>query len=143
MGGIMDTIAARAGASDSSWVDLVVEAIQNNATKIDQPEFRDAVIGATLILVAHKDDIASLGLYGLTLFMQKLATGDKNGAYLAFIQTQATFQDLIDGESADADAIIAAKQEREAMKAKAISFAIDLAETGARVLLPFLLALLI
>jgi hypothetical protein len=143
MGGILDIIASKAGASDSSWVDVAVKAIQENAANIQQPEFRDAVIGATLVLVSHKDDVASLGVYGLTLFLQKLAMGDKTGAYITFIQTQSTFEDLISGENADAEAIILAKQKRDEMEAKAVSLAVALAEDGARVLLPFLLTLLL
>lgn len=143
MSNILNTIASKAGAPDGSWVDAVVANIQSNALKIEQPEFRDAVIGATLALLAHKEDIASLGIYGLTLFMQRLASGDHQGAYITFIQTQATFQDLIDGQNADADAIIADKQRRDEMLSKAISVATDIAIAGARALLPFLLALLI
>ena len=143
MTSILDSIAAKSGASNSAWVDIVVEAIQAKTSDIQQPEFREAVIEATLTLVAHKDDIATLGIYGLTLFLQKMATGDTEGAYISFIETQASFQDLIDGENADAAAIIAAKQQRDAMLAKAISVATDLAIDGARLLLPFLLALLL
>ena len=143
MPNILKDIAANAGSNDSLWVDLVVQAIQSNAASIQQPEFRSAVIEATITLAAHKDDIASLGVYGLTLFLQKIAVGDTDGAYITFIQTHATFQDLIDGENADADAIIAAKAQSDAMKAKAFSLAADLASDGARILLPFLLALLI
>lgn len=143
MPNILKDISANTGSNDSAWVDLVVQAIQSNASNIQQPEFKSAVIAATVALAAHKDDIASLGIYGLTLFLQKIAVGDTEGAYIIFIQTQATFQDLINGENADADAIIAAKAERDAMTAKAISVATDLAVDGARILLPFLLALLI
>ena len=143
MTNILDSIAARAGAADSTWVDLVVQAIQTNASGIKQPEFREAVIAATQTLSAHKDDIASLGVYGLTLFLQKIATGDTEGAYITYIKTQATFQDLIDGENSDADAIIASKLESDAMRAKVMSIALDLAIDGARALIPFLLALLL
>lgn len=143
MSSILDTIASRAGSSNGDWVDLVVQAIQTNASGIQQPEFKQAVIAATVTLAAHKDDVASLGIYGLTAFLQKIATGDTEGAYISFIETQASFQDLIDGENADAATIIAAKQQREEMKAKAIGIASELAVDGARILLPFLLTLLI
>lgn len=139
---LMKTLHAKAGAPDSSWVDLVVQAIQANVSGIRQPEFKQAVIAATVTLATHKEDIAHLGVYGLTTFLQKLAVGDQEGAYVLFIETQATFQDLIDGQEADAAAVIAAKQKRDEMLAKAISIAFELAVDGARILLPFLLALL-
>src|SRR5581483_10946474 len=118
---LMESFAAKAGAGDSGWVDLVVNAIQANAQGIEEPEFKDAVIEATVTLAAHKDDIAALGMYGLTIFLQKLASGDKEGAYISFIETQATFKDLIEGEEADAKAVIAAAQKRAEMKARAAS----------------------
>ncbi len=137
------TNIANSSGQNSNWVDIVVQTIQEKASGIDQPEFKNAVIEATLSLIAHKDDIASLGIYGLTLFLQKLAIGDKTGAYVTFIETQATFKDLIDGQNNDAAAMIAAAKERASMEAKAISFAEDIAIAGARALIPFLLTLLI
>lgn len=143
MGDIFNTIAGQIGKNQGSgWVDIVVNSITSNAVNITQPEFKQAVVAATLTLADHKEDIANLGLYGLTLFLQKIAIGDNNGAYLLFIETQATFQDLIDGENSDADAIIADKERRDAMMKTAMNIALDLAIDGARILIPFLLAML-
>ena len=143
MPNILSDISANAGSDNDAWIDVAVLAIRKSASNIQQPEFKQAVIKATETLVAHRDNIANLGVYGLTLFLQKIATGDTDGAYITFIQTQATFQDLIDGQNQDADTIIDAKKRSDEMKARAISIATDLAIDGARILLPFLLALLI
>ena len=72
MTSILDQIASKAGASDSSWVDDVVLALQTSANAIQEPAFKEAVLSSALALQANKDDIATLGVYGLTLFVQKL-----------------------------------------------------------------------
>lgn len=129
-------------SSSGDWVDLVVKSIQLQAADIQQPEFKQAVIAATQTLAAHKDTVADLGIYGLTLFLQKVAVGKTEEAYLSFIRTQASFQDLIDGQEADAQAIIAAKQKSDEMRAKAIQFITEITLNGIRILIPFLLALI-
>lgn len=129
-------------SKNPNWVAMVVQAIQIKTAEIEQPELKQAAIEATLTLAAHKDDITSLGLYGLSLFIQKLANGDLEEAYISYIETQASFQQLIDGELADAKAIIENKIKRDQMRAKAESIALDLAITGAKILLPLLLTLI-
>jgi LDH2 family malate/lactate/ureidoglycolate dehydrogenase len=143
MSSLIDTITAKANASDSSWVDDLVTAIQGNVGSITDTNTKNAIIDATLTLQAQKDNIASLGVYALTSVLQCLAAGDVTGAQITFIKTQASFEDLIEGENSDAATIIAAKQASDAAKAKAETVALAFAQTTAQILLPVLLTLLI
>lgn len=142
MGNLLDTLANTPAAKNGDWVETVYNAIQVQAGNIEQPEFRNAVIEAAQTLLVHKDDIANLGVFGLTLFLQKLAVGSTEDAYITFINTQATMKDLTDGENSDSASIISGKQKRDQMRAVAISIAEELALDGIRVLIPFLLAMI-
>ncbi len=123
----------------NKWFDKLTDELDSQIGKISSDDLRDGSKAALDALKPHKDDIIAMGRESLMLFVTHVASGDEKKAVLEYIRNSATVDELIDGMLADAAAIVKAKNDENALKAKALEIIKDIGEAGARYLLPLLL----
>lgn len=147
MGAIFDLIIQKASSEVSNlppdkWLENLLGALKSNVSKISDPTFAAGASDAIAVLESHKADLANMGSYSLTLFLQQLASGDVKSATLTYIRNQADPQELIDGMNKGADGIIQAKIKLDAMEQTALVIAKDMVTAAAKYLLPMILSLI-
>lgn len=127
---------------DGKWFDKLTASLESKVGLMQDPTVKASTQAAVDALKVHRGDVLHLGRSSLTLFVSHVAIGDDKKAVLEFIRTTESAEDLIKGVLDDAKAVVKDKKEIEAMKAQAIQLIKDITITGARFLLPVLLAAL-
>lgn len=128
--------------ADGEWLDKVVAQMRSavDKTDIDQ-SFKDGLNSEIDVLEHHKDRISGLGADALTLMMQQMAAGDQDGAAKTYVKANGSADDLIAAMDRGTEGLIDAKKAIDKMWDDAWELIKDIAITGARQLLPLLLAL--
>jgi len=128
--------------ADGDWLDKVVEQLRGAVDKTDiDAAFKTGLHAEINTLENNKDKISGLGASAFTLLIQQLATGQSEEAAKTYVKANGSVDDLIAAMDAGTEGLIDAKKAIDKMWDDAWELIKDIAITGARQLLPLLLAL--
>lgn len=137
---LKSTVAA---VSDPAWLEHLVDKIKKSVSNLDIDEdFKKASNASADILLANKDKISGMGAQAFTLFIQQLAMGRQQDAVNTYVQAVGSVDDLIADIDRGTHRLIEAKKRLDLWWANGIELVKNIAITGAKILLPFALALL-
>ena len=126
-------------ANSGEWFDDLTSKADGLLNNTADGELKNGGKIALDALKAHRQDVIDLGKNSLTLFVAHMASGQDEKAVLEYIK-KASADDLIKGMLNDAKAVVDDKKAREKAKAEALALIKDITLTGARYLLPLILA---
>lgn len=137
---LKSTVAA---VSNSAWLESLVGKIKDNVGKLDVDEdFKKSTHIAADLLLNNKDKISGLGEKAFTLFLQQIAAGKQQQAADTYVQAVGTVDQIILDMDIGTRGLIAAKKKLDQWYQDAWEIIKTVTITGARLLLPFALALL-
>lgn len=137
---LKSTVAA---VSNSAWLESLVGKIKDNVGKLDVDEdFKKSTHIAADLLLNNKDKISGLGEKAFTLFLQQIAAGKQQQAADTYVQAVGTVDQIILDMDTGTRGLIAAKKKLDQWYQDAWEIIKTVTITGARLLLPFALALL-
>jgi hypothetical protein len=137
--GLLSQLETSKPKTVTNWLDAFILIMQKSISSSKNFDKRDLAESTIDVLLEHRQDIISLGLEGLTIFLQKATTGLNEDAYLFYVKQSASFDDLIADQESDFLDLVKRKQRLDLFKEKAIKFLAALTLEGARLLIPFLL----
>lgn len=127
---------------DESWFDYLIGELHDRVVAADLDQnLLDSALSSIDLLKENKDVLVGLGTHAFKLFVFQICSGKCNEAVDTYISALSNAQDLIALMNANADGIIKAKKELDALHAKAQKLTLDLMTLGLRYILPFLLSL--
>jgi len=128
--------------AEGEWLDKVVAQMRSAVDKTDiDPTFKEGLHTEINTIEAHKERISGLGADAFTLMMQQLAAGRSEEAAQTYVKASGSADDLIAAMDRGTEGLIDAKKAIDKMWDDAWELIKDIAITGARQLLPLLLAL--
>jgi len=128
--------------AEGEWLDKVVAQMRSAVDKTDIDEtFKSGLHAEINTLESNKEKIAGLGADAFTLMMQQLAAGKQDDAAKTFVKASGSADDLIEAMDRGTEGLIDAKKAIDKMWDDAWELITDIAITGARQILPLLLAL--
>lgn len=127
---------------DESWFDTLIGELHD---RVVAAELEDDLLNSALtsidLLKENKDVLVGLGTHAFKLFVFQICSGKCDEAVDTYVSALSNAEDLIALMNANADGIIKAKKELDALHAKGKKLTIDLLTVGLRYLIPFLLSL--
>ena len=127
--------------SKEEWFDVLLQKLQEELSHLDDEELK--IQGALVIqqLLDNKPSIIRFTKDAFIRFISYIAMGKKEEATLEYIQNQASVEELIAGMEEDAS-VVFLEAERDKRLREAARLITSIGATGARILIPLLLALL-
>lgn len=134
---------ANSKVADGEWFDLLIVKLEEEVQKAD---LDDQVLSPTLagieIIKKNRETLVGLGKHAFMLLVAQITSGRDEEALVTYVSALSNADDLIVLMNSGSDGVIRAKQELDALHAAAKGLIVDLAKTGVRFLLPFLIGLI-
>lgn len=127
---------------DGTWFDSLVDDISNRADKLSDPTIKAATSVALSSLTANKDKITALGADAFALFLDKLAAGEEQEAANIYLRAAGSADAIIEAMEQGTLGVIEAKRKLDALWSDAWEVVKKIAITGAKLLLPLVIAAL-
>lgn len=127
--------------SDGAWFDILINELKakNSNLPSDTQTATDLAITAVSL---QRDKITGLGSSAFALFIDKLAEGDEHEAASVYLRATGSADQIIEAMEQGTLGVLDAKRKIDKMWADAWDVVKSVAITGAKLLLPLLLAAL-
>lgn len=127
--------------NDGAWFDTLINELKTKTSSLPT----DTQIATDLAITAvslQRDKIVGLGSGAFALFVDKLAEGDEREAASVYLRATGSADQIIEAMEQGTLGVLDAKREIDKMWADAWDVVKSIAITGAKLLLPLLLAAL-
>jgi DNA-directed RNA polymerase beta' subunit len=128
--------------SDGAWFDVMIAKLASNTSSLPADNTAVAAQAAISALAQHKDKVVGLGANAFALFLDKLASGEEQEAASVYLQATGSADALIEAMDRGTLGVIEAKKQIDKMWSDAWEVVKSIAITGAKILLPLVLAAL-
>jgi len=129
--------------TDGSWFDTLIAELKAKAIALPP---NDATAMATIAAInaveQQKSKVVGLGSSAFALFLDKLAVGDEQGAASIYLRAAGSADDIIEAMERGTLGVLEAKRALDKIWADAWEIVKSVAITGAKLLLPLVLAAL-
>lgn len=127
---------------DGTWFDSLVNDLSNRANNLSDPTTKAATNVALSSLSANRDKITALGADAFALFLDKLAAGEEQEAANIYLRAVGSADAIIEAMEQGTLGVIEAKRKLDVLWADAWEVVKKIAITGAKLLLPLVIAAL-
>lgn len=127
---------------DGSWFDSLINDLAGRADNLSDPTAKAATSIALSSLIANRDKITVLGADAFTVFLDKLAAGEEQEAANIYLQAAGSADAIIEAMERGTLGVIEAKRKLDALWSDAWEVVKKIAITGAKLLLPLVIAAL-
>jgi hypothetical protein len=127
--------------SDVTWVDSLISELKTRSAALPS-NTQTATNLAIATMDQQKDKIAGLGSSAFALFLDKLASGNEQEAASIYLRAAGSADEIIEAMERGTLGVIDAKRKIDKIWADAWDVVKSIAITGAKLLLPLLLAAL-
>jgi DNA-directed RNA polymerase beta' subunit len=127
--------------SDGAWVDSLISELKTRSAALPA-NTQTATNLAIAAIDQQKDKIAGLGSSAFALFLDKLASGDEQEAASIYLRATGSVDEIIEAMDRGTLGVLDAKRKIDKFWADAWDVVKSIAITGAKLLLPLMLAAL-
>jgi hypothetical protein len=129
--------------SDGSWFDTLISNLTTRASTLPAGDATTLATHVAISAVAQqKDKIVGLGSSAFALFLDKLSSGNEHEAASIYLQATGSADAIIEAMERGTLGVIEAKRHIDKLWADAWEVVKSVAITGAKLLLPLVLAAL-